>query len=279
MKFEMDMIFSLLTELLFRGIKCLLIVVICAIAIKISRSCVQTLLGARMAKSKHMDSQKASTLCSVISSAASYTIIFLAICSILINLGVPASTLTAVLGTGTVAIGLGAQSVIKDIISGFFILLESQFAVGDYVCINSVTGTVEEISIRTTSIRDAAGGLHIIPNGNISDVTNMCKDFANAIVNVDIDYNEDMDHVLDVLNNEMDNAASNIDGLRGRPSVLGIVSLGESGVTVRVAAECQINQNFRVERELRLLIKKRLDSENISIPFPQLTVHTAKREV
>ena len=269
---------SFFPSLAVKIIYCIIIIAVCSILIKISGKAISGIFNSKVTESRHIDSKKAATLGAVISSVVKYTIMFVGVCSALVNFGVPPATLAAVLGTGTVAIGLGAQNVIKDIISGFFILLENQFGVGDMVIINNVTGTVEDISIRTTQIRDANGALHIIPNGNISTVTNMCKEFINAIVDVDVDYNEDLERVLKVLNDEMDGAMQKISGLRKRPSVLGVSNLGESGVTIRILAECHIKENYSVERGIRLIVKNRLDRENISIPFPQCTIHMAERQ-
>ncbi|HCT65680.1 MAG TPA: mechanosensitive ion channel protein MscS [Lachnospiraceae bacterium] len=275
--FETTMLISLLSTAIPKLLYCLLIIIVCIIGTKISTKSITTIFNSRITKLKQIDAKKSSTLGAVISSVSKYTIIFIGVCSILIHLGVSPTTLAAVLGTGTVAIGLGAQSVIKDIIAGFFIILENQFGVGDIITIEGKTGSVEDITIRTTQLRGADGTLHIIPNGAISIVSNMCKEYINAIVDVDIAYEENLEAVLKILNNEMDIAAKELTDLRSRPTVLGVINLGNNGITIRTVAECDIKQNFVIERDLRLRIKNRLDKENISIPFPQCTVHMAEK--
>ncbi|MGE4215412.1 MAG: mechanosensitive ion channel family protein [Anaerotignaceae bacterium] len=271
------MAITFLTAGISKLLYCLLILIICAIATKLSTKSITTLFNSRLTQSRHIDSKKSATLGAVMSSVAKYVIIFVGVCSILVNLGIPPTTLAAVLGTGTVAIGLGAQNVIKDLIAGFLILLENQFGVGDIITIEGKTGVVEDITIRTTQIRSFDGTLHIIPNGGISVVSNLCKEYANAIVDVDIAYKEDLETVLKILNNEMDLAAKELKALRNQPTVLGVIKLGDNGITIRTIAECEVKENFATERELRLRIKNRLDKENISIPFPQCTIHMAEK--
>lgn len=255
---------------------CLIIVIICALLVRISRRLINTFFMSSKTSARMIDKRKASTLNSIISSVVKYIFYFVAIFSVLAYLGIPIASLLTVAGVGSVAIGFGAQSLVQDVITGFFILLEDQYGVGDIVTIQGNTGTVEEITIRTTRLRSADGTVYIIPNGSVGIVTNVCKEYMNAVVDVDIDYSENMDNVLKVLNNEMDKASENIEGLKSRPNVLGIIALNESAVTVRIVAECEIKENFRIERELRLIIKARLDKENISIPFPQRTIHIVK---
>ena len=275
--FNTEMVVPFLTAGLSKLLYCLLIVIVCAVGIKVSTRFIATLFGSHLTQLKQVDSKKSATLGAVISSVAKYVIIFIGVCSILINLGVSPTTLAAVLGTGTVAIGLGAQNVIKDLIAGFLILLENQFVVGDIVTIEGKTGVVEDITIRATQLRSADGTLHIIPNGTISIVSNMCKEYVNAIVDVDVAYEEDLETVLKVLNDEMETAFKELTSLRNRPTVLGVIKLGDNGITIRTVAECEIKENFATERNLRLRIKNRLDKENIAIPFPQCTVHMADK--
>lgn len=259
---------------------CALIFVLCVVAIRISRRMIRSFFNGRLAANRHIDTSKATTLGSVVSSVATYAIWFVGICSMLIQLGVPAASLAAVLGTGTVAIGLAAQNVIKDIIAGFFILLEDQFFVGDLVTFQgqNLTGTVEEITIRVTRLRAADGTMHIVPNGSITVVSNMCKEFSNAIVEVDVAYEESLPRVLDVLKDEMAQSFPLVEGLRKEPVVLGVTTLGASGITIRMVAECEPESKYAIERTLRLRIKNRLDEEQIQIPYPQCVVHMAKEQ-
>ncbi len=261
------------------GIKllyCAAVIIICTLLIRLSRKSIHRFFTSNRDSVRFMDSRKANTLDSMVSSVVKYIFYALAFFIILSKLGVSEASIVAVMGAGSVAVALGAQNLVQDIIAGFFILFEDQYGVGDIVTIEGHTGTVEGISLRTTHLRAADGTVFIIPNGSVKIVTNMCKEFINAVVDIDIDYSENMDRVLKVLNDEMEKAFIEIKGLRQKPTVLGIISLGENAVTVRITAECEIKENYRIERELKLTIKKRLDTENISIPFPQRTVHIKK---
>lgn len=261
-------------------INCIIVIILCALLYKVTSKLIISIFNSKIASGKVMTERKVNTISPIVLSAVKYIYYFIAIFSVLTMCGIDSTSLLAVAGVGSVAIGFGAQSLVKDVISGFFILMEDQYGVGDIIEIQGINGTVEEMSIRTTKIRGFDGTVHFIPNGAVVIVTNMCKDYINAIVDIDIDYNEDMDKVLEILNDEIDIAYEKIEGFRKRPDVLGITGLNDSAVRVRIVAECEIKSNYNAERELRRILKKRLDDENISIPFPQRTIHIAdKKEV
>lgn len=266
---------TFLTAALSKIIYCVIILIISGILVSFLNKLLRSLLSS---KTSRLDERKKNTVLSVLSSVIKVAVYFIAACSILTQFGVSVASVLAVAGVGSVAIAFGAQSLVKDIITGCFILLEDQFGIGDVVTIAGESGVVEDISLRTTSIRNSDGTLFIIPNGSITTVANRCKSYINALVDVGIDYNEDMDRVLEILNDEMDKVEGKIPGLKKRPVVLGITALADSSVNVRIVAECSIKENYAVERALRLAIKKRLDAEGVSIPFPQRTVHIVKAE-
>ena len=197
------------------------------------------------------------------------------ICNVLPVWGISASSIVAIGGAASLAIGVGAQDVIKDMLSGFFILSENQYVIGDVVTIDGYTGKVEAIGMRTTRIRSLDGNVHIIPNGRISVVTNMSKGFNRAIVDVGVTYDEDIDRVLAVLRDEMKLVYKNerLTGMIAEPNVLGVEELGDSSVVIRISTDCEIGENWQLERELRRIIKKRLEKEGIEIPFPQRVIH------
>ncbi len=178
----------------------------------------------------------------------------------------------AVAGVSTVLIGFGAQSLVKDIISGIFILLEDQFSIGDFVTIEGKTGTVESLGIRITTLRDFDGNVHIIPNGEIKIITNMSKEFKRALVDVYVGYNENVDEVFNILREEMEMAAKNIEAIIETPKILGITGFEENCIKIRVLANCVVGENWAVERELRRLIKIRFDKEGIKFPYPSVVV-------
>ena len=219
---------------------------------------------------------KIKTIESIAGNAIKVLLLFIAAFSVLVYLGVPSTSLAAVAGIGTVAIGLGCQALAGDLVSGLFITMEDQFHIGDIVTINGITGTVEKLSMRTTVLRSPDGTQYIIPNGSIGTVANMCKEYMYGVIDVSVAYEEDLDKVLRVLNDEMDKCTTAVEGLLERPTVLGVIALNDSSVDIRITAKCLVKTNLGVEREIRYRIKNRLDAENITIPFPQITLHKAE---
>ena len=249
------------------------IVIVCAILIKLSKKLTKAFFGKRSALSRTgLNEQKRITLKSIVDNLAKYLIYFLGLFAILKMLGVSDSSLVVVTSAFSVAIGLGAQGVVTDMLAGFFALFEDQFAVGDLVTIQNITGTVEGISLRSTRVRDAKGAVHIIPNGSLGIVTNMSKEYINAIVDIGISYEADTDRVKNILTDELQKAAD-IPDLLEAPTFSGILSLDDSAVTYRIVAKCKVKTSMAVEMELRRRIKNRLDKEGIEIPFPQRTIH------
>lgn len=263
------------------GIKVLKIIgtlVLCWILIRISSKAIKSVLQ-RQSKKQYMPitERKANTLSSVTTSILKYAIYFIGVFSILRQLGISESSLVVIASAGSVAIGLGAQSIATDMMSGFFILFEDHYAVGDIVTIQGITGTVESVTLRSTKLRDAQGCVHIIPNGSVGTVTNLCRDYINAVVSVGIAYGESIDHAIDVLTDEMQKT-SDMKDLMETPTVAGVVGLDDSAVTIKVAAKCKIKTNLAVEAELRRRIKNRFDKEGIDIPFPQRTIHIVQEK-
>ncbi len=188
-------------------------------------------------------------------------------------------SIVTVAGIGGVAVGFGAQSLVKDIITGFFILLEDQISVGDIVQISGIAGTVEEIGIRTTKLRSINGDLHIIPNGQITIVTNMTREFKRAIVEVGITYEDKIEYIITILEDEMNNIFQNVTGLHEVPQILGVSAFNESAVVIKILAKCDIKENFRIENEIRKYIKIRFDKENIKMPYPHRTIEIKSMEL
>jgi small-conductance mechanosensitive channel len=176
-------------------------------------------------------------------------------------------------GIAGVALGFGAQSLVKDLLSGFFILLENQFGVSERVTVlagsKEVAGKVETLSLRTTELRDFDGTLHIIPNGNIVVVGNHSRGWARAIVDVHVAYTEDLDHVRRVLEELFGELREDRDLARSffsGPEVLGVEGVGDKDVTLRVTAEVRPTRRGDLERLLRQRIKQRFDQRGITVP-------------
>lgn len=229
---------------------------------------------------KRLREQRAQTLASLLNNVALVLIVTFAALTIL-NLFVQIGPLLAGVGVAGLAISFGAQSLVKDVISGTFILIEGQFGIGDVVRIGDTAGLVEKVTLRTTSLRDAEGVVHIIPNGEITKVSNLTKTWSRSVIDVGVAYREDVDRVIRVLiaiGNEfhMDPVWGEL--LLDPPEVLGVQSLGDSAVIVRIQAKTLPLKQWDVGRELRRRIKNRFDAENIEIPFPHVKVYWGEKQ-
>jgi len=175
-----------------------------------------------------------------------------------------------------VAVGFGAQSLVKDVISGFFILAEDQYQIGDVVKIAGVAGLVVDIRPRVTVLRDLDGNVHYIPNGQITVTSNLTQEFAQVVLDVGVAYKESVDRVIEVLSDEL-SILRNDDEWREKfledPQILGVETLGDSAVTVRAVMKVGADDRWLVRREAQRRVKNRLDAEGIEIPFPHLTVY------
>lgn len=181
-------------------------------------------------------------------------------------------------GAGIVglAFSFGAQSLVKDIISGFFILVEGQFAVGDIIEVAGKSGVVEQMTMRVVQIRDLRGVLHTIPNGQITTVSNQTRGWSRAVLEVGIGYGQNLDRALEVFREEADTLSSDAKWkhrLDGAPEVSGVESLGDNAVVIRTLIRTIPGAQWETAREFRRRIKNRLDAEGIEIPFPQRTMH------
>lgn len=173
------------------------------------------------------------------------------------------------------AISFGSQSLVKDVISGFFILMERQFDVGDVVAIADKSGTVERMSLRMVVLRDLDGSIHVIPNGQISTVTNHTRGWSRAVVDLGVAYHTDVDEAIEILRDEAARFAADplwkprLDGI---PEVVGVEGLGDSKVTLRVLLRTRPGKHWEVGREYRRRAIIRLDREGVKVPNPNRTV-------
>ena len=219
--------------------------------------------------------QRIATLTGALSAAGLVLIWVVAVLLALGTFDVPLGPFFASAGIAGVALGFGAQSIVRDTLSGFFILLENQFGVADVVEVrttaNPVSGKVESLTLRVTTLRDFDGTLHIIPNGNIQLVSNKSRGWARAIVDVRVAYGEDVDRLrgtLDEVFNEIRQDELLGDWIHEGPSVLGMETLSDYAKVVRVVADTRPSKRWDVERALRERITRRLDAEGFRTPIP-----------
>ncbi|MGH7557733.1 MAG: mechanosensitive ion channel family protein [Gemmatimonadota bacterium] len=219
--------------------------------------------------------QRRKTLASVMTTGGLILILTVTLMMILDTLGLPLGPLLATAGVASLAIGFGAQTLVKDVISGFFILLEDQYAIGDVIETAGVDGVVEEVNLRTTVLRDLHGSVHVVPNGEIRVLSNKTKGWSRAVLEIGVGYGEDPDRVIAVLEAIADEIYEDpVFGtlLMEPPTVPGVEAFGDSAVTIRMMAKTLPLKQWDVARELRRRIKHRFDAEGIEIPFPQRTV-------
>ncbi|MGN6392809.1 MAG: mechanosensitive ion channel family protein [Gemmatimonadales bacterium] len=174
------------------------------------------------------------------------------------------------------AVSFGAQSLVKDVISGFFILFENQFAIGDVIEVVGKSGVVEKMTLRVVQLRDGEGIMHVVPNGEIKVVSNKTRGWARAVVDVGVPYDESVDRAIEVLRDEAAQFSTDKAWgaqLDGPVEVLGVESLSDSAVVLRTVIRTQPGSQWNVAREFRRRIKNRFDRENVEIPFPQRRVH------
>ncbi len=225
--------------------------------------------------------KRANTLGNILRHALLLVISFIAILMILGELGIQLGPLLATAGIGALAIGFGAQSLVKDVISGFFIILENQYRIGDVIEVAGVSGLVESVSLRRTVLRDLEGKVHTIPNGEIKIVSNLSKEWARSVLDVGISYREDVDQVIELLEQigkEFGAEEPWKSAILEPLQVFGVERFGESELVIRVVVKTVPLKQWEVGRELRKRIKIRFDEKGIEIPFPHRVMISGDKE-
>jgi len=250
--------------------KLLVIVTIAFVLIRLMKVVINRLL----AFSRHESGARAQqlrTAAGVIGSVGTFVIVFLALMQILPVLGVNMGPLLASAGVAGLAIGFGAQTLVHDVINGFFILLENQYAVGDVVRVAGVKGTVEAMTMRNTTLRDDDGTLHIVPNSEIKIVSNLTRDWAQVALHVSVAYNEDSDKVVKLLNDvaqEVRNDPGFSEDIVADPQVPGIERVASGEVDYLMLVKTRPGRQYAVTRELRRRIKECFQKNNIQAGNP-----------
>jgi small conductance mechanosensitive channel len=217
--------------------------------------------------------QRIEALASVLRSLITFVIYSVALFMILGEVGIELGPLLAGAGIIGVALGFGSQSLVKDFLSGVFILIEDQFGVGDIVSLDGETsGTVEAVSLRTTRLRSVDGTVWHVPNGEIRRVGNQSQHWSRALIDVDVAYDTDLDHAQAVIAAVAHEIAEGDTDVLDEPEVWGVEALGAHGVMIRLVLKTRPSQQYRVSRELRARLKVAFEREGIEIPFPQQTV-------
>lgn len=215
--------------------------------------------------------KRAHTLGNILRHAFLIIITFVAVLMILGELEIQLGPLLATAGIGAIAIGFGAQSLVKDVISGFFIILENQYRIGDVIEVAGVSGLVESVSLRKTVLRDLKGKVHTIPNGEIKVVSNLSKEWSRSVLDLGISYRDDIDQIVDLLiqiGKEMESEEPYKSAILEPLQVLGVEKFDESQMVIRMMVKTVPLKQWDVGRELRRRIKIRFDEKGIQLPFP-----------
>jgi moderate conductance mechanosensitive channel len=248
-------------------VRIVLILILIKIVISISNKLIERFFLHQRKLRFGMSVKKANTLSALLKSLLRYTLYIVAILSVFATIWPNVSTTIAFTSVFGVAIGFGAQNLVKDVISGIFILFEDQFAVGDYITIGEWSGEVEALGIRATRIRDFSGELHIIPNGSINIVTNKTRGAMRALVEITLPYDEDIDEAIKIISDVNEEFKRDSEILTSGPEVLGVAGLGDYGAIIRVVAKTVPMKQWTVEYELRKRIKKAFDENGIKLGY------------
>lgn len=262
--------------LLTSGLRILLIVALTLIALKAAHF-VSTRMFTFTKKERDGEFQKrVDTLSSVVRYVLVIAIVLVAAVMVMGEMGIKIGPILAAAGIVGLAVGFGAQSLVQDVISGFFILLEDQIRVGDVVQIADKGGLVERLNLRMTILRDLSGNVHYVRNGQIQVVTNMTKEYGRYVFDIGVAYREDVDHVIEVIKSvdeELRNSPEFRDDILEPIEILGLDQFANSSVVIKARTKTKPIKQWAVGREFNRRLKRRFDEEGIEIPFPHVTLY------
>ncbi len=232
-------------------------------------------------KAKEDLAKRVQTLSGMLITLSGIIIATVAIFMILGEIGVDVTPLLATAGVAGIAVGFGAQSLIRDMIAGLFILMEDQYNKGDVVKVAGISGLVEDVTLKRTVLRDLDGIVHSIPNGEIKAASNYTKEYSRLNLDIPVAYGENMEHVIEVINRVGQEIAKDPlwgPKIRSAPQSLGVNKFAESGVEIKVLGDTKPMMQWEVMREFRLRIKKAFDQEHIEIPWPHVKLYYGQRD-
>ncbi|KGP73211.1 mechanosensitive ion channel family protein [Pontibacillus yanchengensis] len=256
----------------------ILILFLSFIIIRLGKKIIHNVFRKRKRGPFQISERRENTLVKLLENTLTYAVYFGAAIMVLQNIGINVSAMLAGAGIAGLAIGFGAQNLVKDVITGFFIIFEDQFSVGDYIQTANSEGFVEEIGLRTTKIKHWTGKLHIIPNGSIEEVTNYSIHNSIAIVDVSISYEGDIAKGEETIEELLTELPERYQEIVSMPELLGVQNLGSSDVVLRVIAETQPMMHWHIARMIRKELKNRMDERGIEIPFPRLVMYSRTEE-
>jgi small-conductance mechanosensitive channel len=274
---------TFLEWIIINGTRITLVIVLSYVVIRFTRIVSGRILKKLTEKERLGDEQKKriDTLTRTVINTLTIVIIVMAVMIIMGQIGINVGPIMAGAGVLGLAVGFGAQSLVKDVITGFFILLDNRINIGDVIQAAGVAGLVESINLRVTTLRDLEGKVHFIPNGEISVVSNLTKGWSRCVLDIGVAYKEDTDHVCEVLKrvgDELLEAPEYSDVILEPLEILGVDAFANSQVTIKMMFKTKPIKQWMVAREFRRRVKKAFDAEGIEIPFPHRTLYMGEAE-
>jgi small-conductance mechanosensitive channel len=262
------------------GLQIIIILVVAYVAHlifkKLSVKLVEKLVITRHDEDKEAEEKREKTLIKIIHGTVHVVLILVVILMILSEIGVDIAPLIAGAGVVGIAVGFGGQYLVRDIISGLFIILENQYRVGDAVEISGIGGAVEDITLRKTVLRDLDGVVHHIPNGEVTTVSNKTQGTSKINLNIGVGYETDINKLREVINDVgqkmFESEEFKVD-MKEAPKFLRVDDLGDSAVVVKILGEVRAGTQWALTGELRKRLLERFREEGIDIPFPQMVLH------
>lgn len=248
--------------------KVLLIIIISRLALMILNRFIDHVTSERETSRLKLRTRRVQTLGKLLKNTAVYTVNFIVVLLVLGEFNIELAPLLAGAGVIGLAIGFGAQSLVKDVITGFFIVLEDQFAVGDVIQTGNFKGTVEIIGLRATRIKNWTGEIHIIPNGSIVEVTNFSVNNSIAVVDVNIAYDEQVGQAMDIVRGVL--AKIEDPNIVSVPELLGVQSMTANEITLRITVECRPNTQAAVTRKINAEIKRIFEDNGVAAPYQRM---------
>lgn len=271
----------LLTWSMTHGVRILLIALVAYIADRFTGRILARLIRKvvhRGRGTREAEEKRENTLITVANGSVDVLITTTALLMVLSEFGVAVAPLLAAAGIAGIALGFGGQYLIRDLISGLFILMENQYRVGDVVCFDTTCGSVETLSLRMTTLRDLDGTVHHVPHGEVKRVSNLSKKFARVNLNVGVSYNSDIEKVIAVVNETGTTLAADPawhDKLITPPQFVRIDSFGDSAVVIKILGDTKPLMQWDVAGEFRKRLMIAFGKNGIEMPFPQRVIHNA----
>ncbi len=270
--------------LLSSGIRILVIIIVTFIVLRFAAVFIEKIIR-RSVKANHFLSKEAEkkredTLIKVFTATLKVIIWIAVVLMVFSEIGIDIGPMLAAAGIAGLAFGFGGQYLIRDIISGLFIIFENQYRVGDVVCFDGTCGLVENVNLRLTIIRDTDGTVHHIPNGEIKKASNLTKQFSRINIKVGISYDSDILEVEKIVNNVGKQIAEDSewkDSIIKAPKFLRVDDFADSAIIIKIVGETKPIKQWSVAGEFRKRLKIAFDKEGIEIPFPQVVIHQAKK--